>query len=205
MTREGDPRVAAAPLLGDARGMRFVGELSVDFDALAGRLARAGAGARTDRRSLAPLRRLCGGRRGRLLLRSDVGRSGFRGGTAYLDDQRERARRYGEVWTLEDSGPAYRVRLEFPHRLPPTSLAEHLDLPSDMPDYELELALDEGDFVVHATMDDPRVRKLAGIAPAFPSTFTTRIPLPGPVQGFVYRYEEKLLDVILPKVHGAAG
>jgi len=205
MTREGDPSAAPAPPPREGRGVRFVGELALDFDDLARTLVRASAGARIDRRSRAPLRRLCGGRDGRPLLRSDVGRSGFRSGAAYLDDERERARRYGEVWTLEDSGPAYWVRLEFPRHLPPTSLAEHLDLPSDMPDYELELALDGGDFVVHARMDDPRVRKLAGIAPAFPSTFTTRIPLPGPVQGFVSRYREKVLDVLLPKVHGAAG
>jgi len=41
-------------------------------------------------------------------------------------------------------------------------------------------------------------------APAFPSEFTTRVPLSDPVMGFRHRYRDRTLDVVLPKVGGEA-
>ena len=73
-----------------------------------------------------------------------------------------------------------------------------------MPDYDYDLALENGSFVVHARVIDPSVRRITGAAPAFPSEFTTRVPLPDPVMGFRHRYRDKTLDVVLPKVGGAS-
>jgi hypothetical protein len=69
----------------------------------------------------------------------------------------------------------------------------------DMPDYDYQLALADGGIVVHGKVIDPRVRRITGVAPAFPSEFTTRVPLGAPVSGFSHRYQDKMLEVILPK------
>jgi ferredoxin len=141
------------------------------------------------------------GRRG---TRSGVGFDGFHGGSEHFDDKLERARRYGEVFRLQDRDDAYLFQLEFPRQVPPSSLGATLGLPLHMPDYDYDLALENGTFVVHARVVDPQVRRITGAAPAFPSEFTTRVPLAEPVTGFRHRYRDKTLDVVLPKVGGAA-
>ena len=130
---------------------------------------------------------------------SRVGFDGFYAGRDHFDDKAERDRRYGSIYRVEDRDDAYILRLEFPRRLPPSSLADELGLPPEMPDYDYELSLQDGTFVVHGRVTDPKVRKLTAVAPAFPPEFTTRVPLRDPVAGFRHRYRDKTLEVILPK------
>jgi ferredoxin len=141
------------------------------------------------------------GRRG---ASSGVGFDGFHAGREHFDDKLERARRYGEVFRLEDRNDAYLFRLEFPRLVPPSSLGAEFALPTQMPDYDYDLKIENGTFVVHARVVDPQVRRITGAAPAFPSEFTTRVPLSDPVMGFRHRYRDRTLDVVLPKVGGAA-
>jgi hypothetical protein len=136
------------------------------------------------------------GRRG---TQSGVGFDGFYAGQEHFDDKVERARRYGEVYKLEDRDDAYLLRLEFPTRVPPSSLRDHLSLPDEMPDYDYELSVQGGSFVVRGRVADEQVRKMTGVAPAFPSEFTTRVPLAAAVAGFRHRYRDKVLEVVLPK------
>jgi hypothetical protein len=130
---------------------------------------------------------------------SGVGFDGFSAGEERYDEKIERARRYGDVYQLEERDDAYVLRLEFPRVVPPTSLGLRLGLPAEMPDYDFDLALREGTFVVHAKMTDPDVRKITAVAPAFPGEFTTRVALRDAVTGFRHRYQDKTLEVILPK------
>jgi ferredoxin len=146
-----------------------------------------------------PLVLLVRGLAGRRGAASAVGFDGFSAGEERYDEKLERARRYGDVYRLEERDDAYVLRVEFPRRVPPTSLGPQLGLPSEMPDYDFELALRDGTFVVHAKVIDPDVRKLTSVAPAFPAEFTTRVALRDPVTGFRHRYEDKTLEVILPK------
>jgi hypothetical protein len=141
------------------------------------------------------------GRRG---VESGVGFDGFYAGEEHFDEKLERARRYGEVYRLEESDDAYVLRLEFPRRVPPTSLGQQLALPAEMPDYEYDLAVHGLHFVVHGRIADPQVRKITGVAPAFPPDFTTRIPLGSAVTGFRHRLRGKTLEVVLPKAKAAA-
>jgi len=127
---------------------------------------------------------------------------GFYEGREHFDGKLERERRYGSIYRLEDRDDAYILQVEFPRALPPSSLADELGLPPEMPDYEYELQLQNGTFVVHGRMTDPRVRKLTGVAPAFPPEFTTRVSLRDRVSGFRHRYRDKVLEVILPKATG---
>ena len=100
---------------------------------------------------------------------------------------------------LEDMGGGYLLRLEFPQRVPATSMKEELGLPDEMPDYDYDLALTNGSFVVRGKVGDPQVRKVASGAPSFPPDFTTRIALGRPVRGFKHRYRDKTLEVVLVK------
>ena len=52
---------------------------------------------------------------------------------------------------------------------------------------------------MHGHLADPQVRKITGVAPAFPPDFTTRIPLAAAVTGFRHRVQGKTLEVIIPK------
>ncbi len=78
-------------------------------------------------------------------------------------------------------------------------MKEELGIPDEMPDYEYELALTNGSFVVRGKVGDPQVRKVASGAPSFPPDFTTRIALVNPVRGFKHRYRDKTLEVVLVK------
>jgi ferredoxin len=131
---------------------------------------------------------------------SGVGFDGFYAGEEHFDEKIERARRYGEVYKLDERDDAYLLRLEFPRLVPPTSLGQELGLPHEMPDYEYDLAVQGRHFVVHGRIADQKVRRITGVAPAFPPDFTTRIPLGAAVSGFRHRLRGKTLEVILPKV-----
>jgi len=115
----------------------------------------------------------------------------------------ERERRYGQAYTLEDLGDAYHLRMEFPRLTPDIGLAGRTDLPREMPDYAYELELKDGHFIVKGRCVDERVRKVTGNVGAFPSGFTTVIPLGERVQGYSYHYDDKILQVILLKEQGA--
>ncbi len=114
-------------------------------------------------------------------------------------DKLERERRYGHAYTIEDLGVAYHLRLEFPRRVPEILLLEHSDLPSEMPDYDYDLTLKDGHFIVKGKLTDQRVRRFCGNVGAFPGEFTTVIPLDETVEGFSHRFENKLLEVLLLK------
>ena len=116
-----------------------------------------------------------------------------------FDEKRDRQRRYGEVYSLADLGRGYFLRLEFPQRVPPSSMKEELGISDEMPDYDYELALANASLVVRGKLTDPQVRKVAAGAPSLPPDFTTRIDLAAPVRGFKHRYRDKTLEVVLLK------
>lgn len=128
---------------------------------------------------------------------------GYYGASTAFDDKRERERRYGEVYTVEERPSGWLLRLELPRRIPPSGVKQELGLGDEMPDYELTLNLEGGVFVVHGKVVDPRLRTVAATAPAFPPDFTTRIPLAERCLGFVQRCENKVLEVVLVKQSAA--
>jgi hypothetical protein len=111
----------------------------------------------------------------------------------------ERERRYGNVYTLEDRGGAYFLRMEFPRRVPDIGLPSRSHLPDEMPDYDYDLALKNGQFIVKGKCTDERIRKISSSIGAFPPEFTTIIPLLEKVVGFAHQFENKLLEVFLLK------
>jgi 4Fe-4S binding domain len=111
----------------------------------------------------------------------------------------ERERRYGNVYTMEDRGGAYLLRMEFPRRMPDIGLPDRLQLPDEMPDYDYDLALKNGHFIVKGKCTDERVRKISSSIGAFPPEFTTSIPLVEKVVGFAHHFDNKLLQVFLLK------
>jgi len=114
-------------------------------------------------------------------------------------DKRERERRYGQVYTIEDLGEAYHLRMEFPRKIPDIELLGSSTLQGEMPDYDYELVLKDGHFIVKGRCVDEMVKKITGNAGAFPSGFTTVIPLQEKVHGFSHHYGDKFLEVLLVK------
>jgi len=114
-------------------------------------------------------------------------------------DKLERERRYGNVYTVEDRGGAFLVRLEFPRWVPEIGVASRDQLPDEMPDYDYDLALKDGELVVKGKCVDEKVRKLSSSVGAFPPEFTTIIPLQRRIAGFAHQFQDKLLEVLLVK------
>src|SRR5262245_40169425 len=60
----------------------------------------------------------------------------------------ERERRYGNVYTLQDWGESYYLRVEFPRKVPEIGPPINEKLPKEMPDYDYDLALKNGTFII---------------------------------------------------------
>jgi hypothetical protein len=119
--------------------------------------------------------------------------------TQEFDEKTERARRYGEVFTLEEMGNAYLLRMELPRRVPVSAAKRELGIGDEMPDYDYDLSLRDGNFLVRGKITDPQIRKLAAISPAVPPDFTKQIELKSPISSFKHRYRDKTLEVVLFK------
>jgi len=114
-------------------------------------------------------------------------------------DKVERERRYGNVYTVEDRGKSFLVRMEFPRYVPDIGIAERARLPDEMPDYDYDLALGDEELIVKGKCTDENVRKISSSIGAFPPEFTTVIPLHERIAGFVHHFDNKLLEVLLVK------
>lgn len=114
-------------------------------------------------------------------------------------DKLEREKRYGNVYTVEDRGGAFLVRLEFPRWMPDIGLPARSQIPDEMPDYDYDLALKDGQFIVKGRCTDERIRQISSSVGAFPPEFTTVIPLQEKVVGFAHQFKDKLLEVFLVK------
>src|SRR5262245_32719942 len=117
--------------------------------------------------------------------------------TQEFDEKTERARRYGEVFTIEELGNAYLLRMELPRRVPVSAAKREMGIGDEMPDYDLDLSVRDGNLVVRGKLTDPQMRKLAAISPAFPPDFTKQIEFKRPVANFKHRYRDKTLEVVL--------
>jgi len=114
-------------------------------------------------------------------------------------DKLERERRYGNAYTIKDIGEAYHLRMEFPRKVPDIGLPVRSKLPDEMPNYDYQLILKDGQFIIKGRCPDENVRRLAGNVGAFPAEFTTVISLEEKVGGFSHRCKDKLLEVLLLK------
>lgn len=115
-------------------------------------------------------------------------------------DKLERERRYGNVYTVEDRGDAFLVRMEFPRWMPDIGITKRENLPDEMPDYDYDLGLQDGQLTVKGKCTDETVRKISSSIGAFPPEFVTVIPFRQKTTGFAHRYENKLLEVLVEKV-----
>jgi hypothetical protein len=114
-------------------------------------------------------------------------------------DKLERERRYGNVYTVEDRGGAFLLRMEFPRWIPEIGVAGRAQLPDEMPDYDYDLALKDGELVVKGKCVDEKVRKISSSVGAFPPEFTSIIPFQQRIVGFAHQFHDKLLEVLLVK------
>jgi Pyruvate/2-oxoacid:ferredoxin oxidoreductase delta subunit len=111
----------------------------------------------------------------------------------------ERERRYGNAYTLQDWGSAYFLRMEFPTKVPDIGIPARSALPDVMPDYDYDLVLKDGHFIIKGRITDERIRKISSSVGAFPPEFTTVIALQERIEGFSHRFANKLLEILLLK------
>ncbi len=137
-------------------------------------------------------------------LSHSVRKVGFDGFTSdQYDPKTERDRRYGTVYTVMEHANAYLVRLEMPKRIPASSLKRLWNLPDEMPDYDYNIALEDGVLVIRASVRGEALRRLSYISSSFPADFMTRIEFDKPVATFKHRLRDKVIEVIVFK--GEAG
>lgn len=114
-------------------------------------------------------------------------------------DKVERERRYGNVYTVEDRGKSFLVRMEFPRSMPDIGIAKRDQLPDEMPDYDYDLALHEEQLVVKGKCTDEKVRRISSSVGAFPPEFITVIPFRQRIVSLAHHFENKLLEVLVVK------
>jgi hypothetical protein len=114
-------------------------------------------------------------------------------------DKRERERRYGNIYTVEDFGGAFLMRMEFPRWLPEIGITNRDQLSDEMPDYDYDLLLHEGQLIVKGKCTDEKVRKISSSVGAFPPEFTSVIAFRERISGFAHRFSNKNLEVLLVK------
>jgi Fe-S-cluster-containing hydrogenase component 2 len=114
-------------------------------------------------------------------------------------DKRERERRYGNIYTVEDCGGAFLMRMEFPRWLPELGIKNRDQLSDEMPDYDYDLSLQDGQLIVKGKCIDEKVRKISSSVGAFPPEFTSVIALRERVSGFAHQFNHKNLEVLLVK------
>ena len=113
--------------------------------------------------------------------------------------KRERERRYGNIYTVEDCGGAFLMRMEFPRWLPDLGIKNREQLSDEMPDYDYDLSLQDGELIVKGKCTDEKVRKISSSVGAFPPEFTSIIPFHGRISGFAHQFNDKTLEVLLVK------
>ena len=113
--------------------------------------------------------------------------------------KRERERRYGNIYTVEDCGGAFLMRMEFPRWLPEIGVKSREQLSDEMPDYDYDLSLQDGQLIVKGKCTDEKVRKISSSVGAFPPEFTSIIPFRERISGFAHQFHDKNLEVLLVK------
>jgi NAD-dependent dihydropyrimidine dehydrogenase PreA subunit len=113
--------------------------------------------------------------------------------------KRERERRYGNIYTVEDYGGAFLMRMEFPRWLPEIGVKSREQLSDEMPDYDYDLSLQDGQLIVKGKCTDEKVRMISSSVGAFPPEFTSIIPFRERISGFAHQFNDKNLEVLLVK------
>lgn len=124
-----------------------------------------------------------------------AGTEGFYG--TEFDEKRERERRYGEVYSVEQYPSGYYVRFELPRKVPASGAKHDLGIGDEMPDYDVRLTLEDKTLTVRGRVLDENLRALCGVSSAFPADFKTPISLDGKLAGFRHRYADKVLEVVV--------
>jgi hypothetical protein len=178
---------------------RFPGELDGDFDSALARVEAVPASSKIAG-SVARLMRWGRARAGTDRQR----RVAFDGFTSALHDEKtERDRRYGTVYTVVDRKNAYLVRLELPRVLPRSALKSVWQLDRAMPDYDYSLKLGSEFLIIRGSVAGEALRRLSYVSASFPADFMTRIDFGEPIDGFVHRLRDKVIELIVFKRAGA--
>lgn len=118
------------------------------------------------------------------------------------DDETERAKRYGQLHSVEERDGVRLIALWLPLRVPDVDLKVRYGLPDTMPDYRHEITLEPHRLIVHAWVTDPRILAITHLPNSFPDRFQTAWDLDFEAAECEARYEfhTKILKIaVFPK------
>lgn len=125
------------------------------------------------------------------------------GALVIAEDPRERDRRYGLAYRLEETPDRYVVSLELPRLIPDSHVRRKLGLGTGMPDYAVSVRVLDGRTVeIHGRVTDPKVLRLAaGSAPAasFPPQFLRPIRFGRRIGAVAHEARDRVLTVTVLK------
>lgn len=121
------------------------------------------------------------------------------------DSQWEIMKRYGMAAVVDEQKDRYVIKMELPDRTPTHVLKFQMGLPDHMPDYKIEVKLDDAarQITVNGKLEDPHIQKLCGKINSFPDRFRRSFKLEERVQLVRQRYINKILYLELKKITDA--
>ncbi len=119
--------------------------------------------------------------------------------TPEFEHKRERERRYGEVYEVQEFDRGAYIRFELPRNVPPSSAKSEMGIPDEMPDYDVDIVFEGENLVISGSVVDEKLRAVCGVSSAFPADFRTEISLDARPSGFRHRYRDKILEILVLK------
>ena len=124
-----------------------------------------------------------------------------------LDAERDRRRRYGNVYEVVNASDCIEIAMEFPRRVPVHRMVAELELGSDMPHYEWSIEKDGNVLSVIGHVPAGDLRSLTGKVHSFPPSFRKNFICEDAIGEIESRYDKatRVLQVTARKVAGTSG
>jgi hypothetical protein len=117
------------------------------------------------------------------------------------DNDRERMKRYGLAYSMDENADRYCLRFALPKKVPNHKMKFKWGLPDRMPDYKIDVGLDGKILRIKAVLEDEKVRKLCDVANSFPDRFLRELELPLAGKSITHNYDsaDKVLEIVVEK------
>ncbi len=119
------------------------------------------------------------------------------------ENEWERMKRYGLAYTIDETVTEYHVKFAMPEEVPNHPFKFKWGLPNKMPDYAIEVSLENNILRVKAILENARVKKLCNVANSFPDRFLRNFEMPFPCESVSHKYDptNKVLEVVVKKAN----
>lgn len=123
-----------------------------------------------------------------------------------LEAERDRRRRYGNVYHVENQADHVGIALEFPHWVPAHRMVDGLDVGNAMPHYEWSVEVDGNVVAIIGRVPHGALHGLTGKVHSFPPSFRKNFICEDAIEDVESRYDEtaRTLHVTARKVAGSS-